>query len=148
MDKITPQMLVESIREWTETVIEFYENYYTDIDDLSFKRLLTTMIDTEKEYISYFTEKSGEIDFDKNFRDDLEYTFKMPVYSITGSGELSKSEFLRSLVTGYTTLVENLNKLSTDSCTDSGKVIFKKLADDKNRQRMILQDRLELEELY
>ena len=147
MNEITSQLLVGNITEWSETIAAFYEKFYASTDDFSFKRLLTTMIDTEKEYIPYVQEKIGGLDLRSIFSTDSEFVFEQFRESLDGIEDLSKAEFLRKATGSYSLLIENLNRLSVISRTDSGKELFKKLADDKKRQMMILRDRLELEEL-
>ncbi len=148
MSKIIPDLLIDSVKEWADAITVIYEDYYSNSEDFSFKRLLTTMIDTEKEYSSNFGEKIGGIDFKSNFSTDSKFVPDLFRESGFESAKLKKTEFIREVISRYDLLIENFKTLSILSGTESGRELFTKLAADKHRQRMILQDRLELEELY
>jgi len=150
MVKITIKELIKLSLSWTVTISRFYADFRDKSDDVSFRKLLTTMIDKEGEYTEYCRENlkklNLEIDFiagnSKNivFDDIFE---EMP--NVEG---MSKISFLKKAVHFQNISIKICDLLRESAKTDRGKLVFKELAEEEKRHMFIFKDHLELEELF
>lgn len=150
MSKITiKELLVLSI-DWTIEISKFYADFLEETDDVSFRKLLTTMIDQEGQYTEYYEENLKKLDLKSDFGPEFNEVFNFkggrePMPPISG---LSKIDFLRNAVRYQGISIATCDFLGSLSKTDSGKQIFKQLSDEERKHMLIFKDHLELEELF
>lgn len=150
MSQITIKELLTYSVDWTTEVSKFYEDFREEIDDVSFRKLLTTMTDQEGLYSEYYEEKLNKLDFNRDFgigfNEVLE--FGCSSESIPSVAGMSKIEFLKKAVSYQEISIATCNSLGGLTITDFGKQIFKELSDEEYRHMIIFNEHLELEELF
>ena len=100
MSKLTiKEILVISVN-WTLEISKFYADFREETDDVSFRKLLTTMIDQEGQYTEYYEENLGKLDFQLDFGTGVNevFDFKGGSESIPPVAGLSKIDFLKNAV--------------------------------------------------
>ena len=150
MSKITiKELLVLSVK-WTVEISRFYADFREETDDVSLGKLLTTMIDQERQYTEYYEENLGKLDFSLDFGTGFNEVidFEGGSESIPPAAGLSKIDFFKKAVRYQEISIATCDFLRRVSKTDSGKQIFKKLSDEEHRHMLIFKDHLELEELF
>ncbi|MCK5153171.1 MAG: hypothetical protein KAQ93_02335 [Spirochaetales bacterium] len=150
MINITIKELLSLSVNWTVKISKFYADFRDENDDVSFRKLLTTMIDQEGQYTEYYKENleklnlsldfifevNDEIEFDDNFEE---------IPEVSG---MSKIDFLKKAVHYQDISINTCDFLRVLSKTDKGKQIFKELSDEEKRHMFIFKDHLELEALF
>ncbi len=150
MSKITIKELLSLSVDWTIEISKFYADYREETDDVSFMKLLATMIDQEGQYTEYYEENLRQLDLKSDFGPDFNeiLDFNGGSESIPSVSGLSKIDFLRNAVRYQGISIATCDFLGSLTKTDSGKQIFKKLSDEERRHMLIFKDHLELEELF
>ncbi|MDA3937694.1 MAG: hypothetical protein PF693_00065 [Spirochaetia bacterium] len=150
MIKIELKELFTLSIEWTVKISKFYADFRDNCDDVSFRKLLTTMIDQERQYTEYYKDNLAKLNIESDFvfNDsgliDLNDSFE----DIPDVKEMSKIDFLKNAVHFQEISIQTCNFLGELSKTNRGKQIFKELADEESRHMYIFKDHLELEELF
>lgn len=150
MSKMTIKELLVLSVEWTIEISKFYADFRVETDDVSFRKLLTTMIDQEGQYTEYYEENLRRLDLKSDFGLEINkvFDFNGGSKSIPSVAGLSKIDFLKNAVRYQGISIATCDFLGSLSKTDSGKQIFKQLADEERRHMLIFKDHLELEELF
>jgi len=150
MSKMTIKELLVLSVNWTIEISKFYADFREETDDVSFRKLLTTMIDQEKQYTEYYEENLGklnfQVDFGPGFNEVLD--FENSTESILPAAGLSKIDFLKKAVCYQGISIATCDFLGGLAKTDAGKQIFKELSDEERRHMLIFKEHLELEELF
>jgi len=150
MAETTLKELLSSSIEWTVKISKFYSDFRDENDDISFRKLLATMIDQEGQYTNYYEENLKNLDFILDFNLSL----NDPIESNNNFEEMpdvkgmSKITFLKKAVHFQQISIKTCEFLGGVSKTSKGKQIFKELADEESRHMSIFKDHLELEELF
>lgn len=150
MSKITiKELLVISVK-WTVEISRFYADFREETDDVSFRKLLTTMIAQEGQYTEYYEENLSKLDFQLDFgiSDNEVFDFEGGSVIIPPVAGLSKIGFLKNAVHYQGISIATCDFLGSLAISDSGKQIFKELSDEERRHMLIFKDHLELEELF
>ncbi len=150
MSEITIKELLILSVDWTVKISMFYADFREETNDVSFLKLLTTMIDQEEQYTEYYKENLGKLDYKLDFSVDYNEVFNFngdsePIPTVKG---LSKMEFLKKAVHYQKISINTCDFLGSLAVTDSGKQIFKELSDEERRHMLIFKEHLELEELF
>ncbi|MCK5674301.1 MAG: hypothetical protein KAH95_13050 [Spirochaetales bacterium] len=150
MSKMTIKELLSLSIEWTVQISKFYEDFRNKNDDISFRKLLATMIEQEEQYTEYYKENLTKLnlnlDFDIGSEGNIEFNDSFEdIPDLTG---MTKIEFLKKAVHFQDISIKTSNFLKEISKTEKGKQIFKELSDEENRHMLIFKDRLDLEELF
>lgn len=150
MSKTTIKELLVLSVEWTIEISKFYADFRVETDDVSFRKLLTTMIDQEGQYTEYYEENLRRLDIKADFGLEINkvFDFNGGSESIPSVAGLSKIDFLKNAVRYQGISIATCDFLGSLSKTDLGKQIFKQLADEERRHMLIFKDHLELEELF
>lgn len=150
MSKMTIKELLVLSVEWTIEISKFYADFRVKTDDVSFRKLLTTMIDQEGQYTEYYEENLRRLDLKSDFGLEINEVFEFNggSESIPSAAGLSKIDFLKNAVCYQGISIATCDFLGSLSKTDSGKQIFKQLADEERRHMLIFKEHLELEELF
>ena len=150
MSKMTIKELLVLSVEWTIEISKFYADFREETDDVSFRKLLTTMIDQEGQYTEYYEENLRRLDLKSDFGSEINkvFDFNGGSESIPSVAGLSKIDFLKIAVRYQGISIATCDFLGSLSKTDSGKQIFKQLSDEERRHMLIFKDHLELEELF
>jgi len=147
---MTINNLLDISELWPELTAKFYIAYKKHNKDISFGRLLKTLINQLDQYSEYFKESINKLNLDIDFGTKLNESFNFEIlegdFSI--SENLSKQDFLKKAIYFHEISISNCSILRDLANTDSCRKIFKELSDEEYRYMMILKDRLELEELY
>lgn len=150
MINITIKELLTLSINWTVKISNFYSNFRDINDDISFRKLLTTMIEQEGQYTEYYKENllklNLNLDFSVGIDDKID--FHNSFEEIPDFLGMTKIEFLKKAVYYQNISIKTCNLLRDLSKTDKGKQIFKELSDEENRHMLIFKDHLELEELF
>ncbi len=150
MGKMTISNLLKRFVTWPEITAKFYANFKKTNTDVSFGRLLNTLIDQKDQYSEYFKENidklNPDLDFGPNLNELIE--FETLDENLSSSENLSKLDFLKKAIHFHEISITNCRILGSMANTDSCRQIFKELSDEEYRYMMILKDRLELEGLY
>lgn len=150
MVKVTIKELISLSIDWTVKIRKFYADFRDNSNDVSFRKLLTTMIDQEGQYTEYYEENLKKLNFDIDFiagtseKIDFDDLFE----EILDIAEMSKIDFLKKAVYFQDISIKTCDFLRGLSKTDRGKLIFKELAEEEKRHMFIFKDHLELEELF
>jgi hypothetical protein len=150
MKKMTIQELLEKSKNCPKIKSKFYREYMDKLEDVSFQRLLTTLVDQETQDIEYFAEKLAKLSLKIDFGDKLEELFDFEIMddNILSSSIPSKIDFLKKAIKLEEISIANCKKLEKLSNTGSGSLIFKALVAEDYRHQTILREHLELEELF
>ncbi len=147
---MTINNLLDISKSWPELMAKFYINYKKYNTDISFGRLLNTLINQLDQYSEYFKENTNKLNLDIDFGTKLNESFNFEILEgdLSISENLSKQDFLKKAIYFHEISIHNCSILQKLSNTDSSRQIFKELSDEEYRYLMILKDRLALEELY
>jgi len=150
MRKMTIRNLLNSFRSWPAITAKFYEDFQKTNTDVSFGRLLNTLIDQKDQYSEYFKENMDKLNLDTDFGSNLNELIEFEILdeNLSKSESLSKLDFLRKAIQFHEKSISNCHILENMAVTDSCRQVFKELSDEEYRYMMMLKDRLELEELY
>jgi len=147
---MTINKLLDISKSWPEITAKFYIDYKKHNTDISFGRLLNTLINQLDQYSEYFKENTNKLNLDIDFGIRLNDSFNFEILEgdLRISENSSKQEFLKKAIYFHEISISNCSILRNLANTDSCRKIFKELSDEEYRYMMILKDRLELEELY
>jgi hypothetical protein len=67
MIKIELKELFTLSIEWTVKISKFYADFRDNCDDVSFRKLLTTMIDQERQYTEYYKDNLAKLNIESDF---------------------------------------------------------------------------------
>ncbi len=136
--------------EWTVKISKFYADFRDKCEDVSFRKLLTTMIDQEGQYTEYYKENLAKLNIKSDFSIDESELIDFNDYfeDIPDVKEMTKITFLKKAVHFQGISIKTCDFLRDLSKTNRGKQIFKELADEESRHMFIFKDHLELEELF
>ena len=150
MKKMTIKNLLNISKKWPELIGKFYIDYNKYNTDISFGRLLNTLINQLNQYSEYFKENTNKLNMDIDFGTKLNefFNFEILEENLSLSENLSKQDFLKRAIYFHEISISNCSILKNLANTDSCRQIFKELSDEEYRYMMILKDRLALEELY
>lgn len=150
MAETTLKELLSLSIDWTVRISKFYSDFRDEIDDISFKNLLTTMIDQEGQYTNYYEENLKSLDYilDFNLRANDTIEINIDFEEMPDVKRMSKISFLKKAVHFQQISIKTCEFLGRLSKTSKGKQIFKELADEESRHMSIFKDHLELEELF
>ncbi len=150
MINITIKELLTLSVNWTVKISKFYTDFRDINNDVSFRKLLTTMIDQEGQYTEYYEENLLKLNFNTDFSIgvDNKIEFDNNFEEIPDISDMSKLEFLKKAVYYQNISIKTCDYLRELSITDKSKQIFKELSDEENRHMLIFKDHLELEELF
>lgn len=150
MSKMTIKELLSLSVDWTVQISKFYADFRDKNDDISFRKLLATMIEQEEQYTEYYKENLTKLNLNLDFvigsEENIEFNDSFE--EIPDLAGMEKIDFLKKAVHYQDISVKTSNFLRELSKTDRGKQIFKELSDEENRHMLILRDHLELEELF
>ena len=149
MIKIKIKDLFNHSIEWTVKISKFYADFSEKCEDVSFRKLLTTMIDQEGQYTEYYKENLAKLNIKSDFSIDESELIDFNDYfeDIPDVKEMTKISFLKKAVHFQGISIKTCDFLRDLSKTNRGKQIFKELADEESRHMFIFKDHLELEEL-
>ena len=150
MVETTLRELLSASIDWTVKISKYYSDFRDENDDVSFRKLLATMIDQEGQYTDYYEENLKNLDYDLDFNTGLNDPIEVENYfeEIPDAKGTAKIAFLKKAVHFQQISIETCNSLGSLTKTDKGKQIFKELADEESRHMSIFKDHLELEELF
>ena len=106
MRKITIKELLVISVNWTLEISKFYADFREETDDVSFIKLLTTMIDQEGQYTEYYEENLGKLDFQLDFGTGVNEVFDFKGGSDSGCFNLHGNRRIFYLVKQINYLVE------------------------------------------
>ncbi|MCK5200107.1 MAG: hypothetical protein KAR21_17240 [Spirochaetales bacterium] len=150
MSKFTIKELLVLSVDWTVKISKFYADFREITDDVSYRKLLTTMIDQEGQYTEYYEENLRKLDLKSDFGPEFNeiLDFNGGSESIPSVSGMAKIDFLRNAVRYQGISIATCEFLGSLCKTDSGRQIFKTLSDEERRHMLIFKDHLELEELF
>lgn len=150
MIKITIKEIFTISINWTKKISQFYVDYRDKIEDVSYRKLLTTMIEQEGQHTEYYEESLEKLDLNRDFsvEVDEDIEFDDIFEEISDVNEMTKIDFLKKAVHYKNISIKTSNFLRELSNTDRGKQVFKELSDEESRHMFIFKDHLELEELF
>ncbi|MCK5198943.1 MAG: hypothetical protein KAR21_11360, partial [Spirochaetales bacterium] len=139
MSKLTIKEILLISVNWTLEISKFYADFREETDDVSFIKLLTTMIDQEGQYTEYYEENLDKLDFKLDFGIGVNevFDFEGGSESISPVAGMSKIDFLKKAVHYQGISIATCDFLGSLSKTDLGKQIFKELSDEERRHMLI-----------
>ena len=148
MSKMTIKELLSLSVDWTVQISKFYEDFRDKNEDVSFRKLLATMIEQEEQYTEYYKENLNTLNLNLDFviASEENIEFNDSFEEIQDTASMTKIDFLKKAVHYQDISVKTCYFLKELSKTDRGKQIFKEMADEGNSHMFIFRDHLELEE--